>query len=172
MIDKLFHLKGLRYKLNIFLVNKVYVGVNQKKFEKKRKLLNKIGYSVGEGTKIVGPIFCTGKLIVGKNCWLGKNLTINGNGAVKIGDNCDIAPEVTFQTGTHEIGDCERRAGEGYNLDIDVGSGTWIGVRATILPGVKIGDSCIVAACACVNKSVDSNKLVGGVPAKNIKDLE
>ena len=171
MFYKLFHLKGLRHKVNLFLVNKVFAGANPKYFEKKRRLLNKIGYEIGEGTKIVGPIFCTGKFIVGKDCWLGKNLFINGNGTVKIGDNCDIAPEVTFQTGTHHIGDSNRRAGEGYNGKICIGSGTWIGVRSTILPDIEIGNSCIVAACSCVTKSFEKNQLIGGVPAKQIRGL-
>ena len=66
--------------------------------------MRKLGHEIGEGTKIVGPIYCTGKIIIGKDCWIGKNLIINGNGSVRIGDNCDVAPEVSFQTGGHEIG--------------------------------------------------------------------
>lgn len=169
MISKLLHLKGLHYKINMFLVNYVYVGA--KRFEKKRKLLNAIGFQIGEGTKIVGPIYCTGKLVVGKKCWLGKNFNVNGNGNVIIGDNCDIAPDVTCQTGTHCIGGSERRAGEGHNGTITIGDGSWIGVRVTILPDVNIGCSCVIAACACVVKSVDANQLFGGVPAKKIKDI-
>lgn len=163
------HLKGIRYRLNTFLVNNIYKGTSH--FEKKRKLLNKIGYSIGEGTKIVGPIVCTGKLTVGKNCWIGKNFLVNGNGSVVIGDNCDIAPEVTFQTGGHEIGDASRRAGDGCIFHQTVGSGTWIGGRSTILNNTNIGKSCVVASCACVVKDVPDNSLVGGVPAKLIRAL-
>lgn len=154
---------------NMFLVNKIYCGT--RKFEKKRKLLNKIGYSIGEGTKVVGPIRCTGKLIVGKNCWIGKNFLVNGNGTVIIGDNCDIAPEVTFQTGGHEIGDVSRRAGKGRIFNQKVGDGTWIGGRSTILNNSKIGKSCVIASCACVTKDIPDNSLVGGVPAKLIRHL-
>ena len=164
------HLKGLHYRINIFLVNKVFKGTRF--FEIKRKLLNKVGYQIGEGTKVVAPITCTGKLIVGKNCWLGKNLLINGNGIVTIGDNCDIAPEVTFQTGGHEIGEAYRRAGKGCIYSQTIGSGTWIGGRSTILNNTNIGNSCVIAACACVVKDVPDNSLVGGVPAKLIRSLE
>lgn len=163
--------KILKIRLYIFLVNKIFAGTNSKHYEVKRKLLNRIGYNIGEGTKIVGLIYNTGNLTVGKNCWIGKNFTVNGNGAVMIGDNCDIAPDVVFQTGSHNIGSSERRAGKGYNADITVGNGTWIGVRATILSDVKIGNSCVIAACACVTKNIDDNVLAGGVPAKQIKDL-
>lgn len=166
------HLKGLRYRINTYLVNKKYAGkLTDKAFEKKRKLLNQIGYEIGEGTKIVGPIFCTGKLKIGKNCWIGKNFFLNGNGTVEIGDNCDIAPEVAFQTGGHIIGDTIRRAGEGIIYSQIVGNGTWIGARAMIINNTSIGNSCVIAAGALVNKSVEDNTLVGGVPAKIIKDL-
>lgn len=153
----------------MYLVNKRYVGT--KHFEKKRKLLNKIGFKIGEGTKIVGPIECNGRLVVGKNCWIGKNLKINGDGLVVIGDNCDIAPEVTFQAGTHDLGSASRRAGIGRHSYQLVGNGTWIGVRATIINDVKIGNGCVIGACALVNKDVSDNTVVGGVPARVIKEL-
>lgn len=162
---------AIRRRIFIILVNKVYRGTNPKHFEKKRKMLNIIGYEIGEGTKVVGPIHCTGKLKIGKNCWIGKNFLVNGNGSVTIGDNCDIAPEVTFMTGGHLIGNADRRAGEGCIFTQCVGSGTWIGGRSTILNNTIIGKSCVVAACACVNKDVPDNSLVGGVPAKIIRRL-
>ena len=135
-------------------------------------MLNSIGFDIGEGTKVVGPIDCTGTLKVGKNCWIGKNLSIHGNGSVVIGDNCDIAPDVTFLTGGHAIGSAERRAGQGETYRITVGNGTWIGARTTILGKTAVGNSCVVAACACVHKDVLSHSLVGGVPAKEIRKLD
>lgn len=162
-------LTGMRNRAYWFLVNHVYAGT--KHFEKKRNLLKKMGHRIDEGTKIVGPLWCTGNLVVGKNCWIGKNLTINGNGTVTIGDDCDIAPEVTFQTGTHEIGTHQHRAGEGSNKDIRVGDGCWICVRSTILGGVHVDDGCVIAACACVAADVEQDTLVGGVPAKLIRKL-
>ena len=162
-------LKAIQRNRVFYLVNKRYKGT--KHFEKKRKLLNKIGFQIGEGTKIVGPIECTGKLIIGKGCWIGKNFKVNGNGLVIIGDNCDIAPEVTFQTGTHEIGDENRRAGIGKSCRQIVGNGTWIGVRATIINNTRIGNGCVIGACALVNKNVSDNTIVGGVPAREIKKL-
>ena len=163
-------LKTFRRRYVLFMVNHVYKGTVL--FEKKRKMLNSIGYEIGEGTNVVCPIECSGKLVVGKNCWVGKNLTVNGNGTVVIGDNCDIAPEVTFLTGGHAIGDANRRAGKGETYRITVGNGTWIGARSTILGDTAIGDGCVVAACACVHKDVPDHTLVGGVPAKEIRKLD
>lgn len=161
----------IKKKFVYYCVNNIYVGTNYKFFEKKRRLLNAIGHEIGEGSKIVGPIECTGKLVVGNNSWIGKNLKINGNGTVIIGNNCDIVPEVTFQTGSHEIGTYVRRAGNGLNKNIIVGDGVWIGVRCTILGGVNIGAGSVIGACACVNKIISDNSLACGVPAKQIKEL-
>jgi len=167
--ERVFHLKGLRRRYAFYLVNKRYAGA--RKFEQKRKALIKAGYEIGDGTKIVGPIECTGQLAIGKNCWIGKNLIINGNGSVTIGDNCDLGPEITFQTGGHEIGGESRRAGQGKIFHQTVGNGVWIGGRATICNDAHIGDGAVVAGCACVVKDVEKNTLVGGVPAKLIKKL-
>lgn len=163
-------LKTVKRILAEFLVNHILVGTRF--FQLKRGLLRSIGYQIGENTKILGPVYCTGKLIVGSDCWIGKNLTIHGNGTVEIGDNCDIAPDVTFLTGGHKIGGAERRAGLGETYQIVVGNGAWIGARATVLRNTTIGDGAVVAACACVIRNVQANTLAGGVPARAIKELE
>ena len=47
----------------------------------------------------------------------------------------------------------------------------WLGVNVTVLPGVTIGENAVVGACAVVTKDVPDNYVVGGVPAKKIKDI-
>lgn len=102
-------LRTIKRVLVEYMVNHFLTGT--KFFALKRKLLCSIGYEIGENTKIVGPIMNTGHISVGRNCWVGRNLTVHGNGSVIIGDNCDIAPDVMFLTGEHRIGDAARRAG-------------------------------------------------------------
>lgn len=164
-------IRSLKSSTVMFLVNHVLAGTRPYFFEPKRKMLNSIGHSIGKGTKVVGPIECYSKLEIGQDCWIGKNLKVNGNGTVKIGNRCDIAPEVTFQTGGHEIGSRERRAGNGLICNQVVGDGVWIGGRSTIIGDVTISDGSVVAGCACVVKDVEENTLVGGVPAKPIRKL-
>ena len=96
----------IKRKIAIFATNYILVGTRPWSFTIKRNLLNWGGFSIGKGSKIVGPIYIFGSLTVGNNTWIGRNFTVNGNGWVSIGDNCDIAPEVTFQTG----GAYDRRA--------------------------------------------------------------
>ena len=64
------------------------------------------------------------------------------------------------------------RAGEHRNLPIEIGAGVWIGARAVILPGVKVGDGAVIAAGAVVTKDVAANTLVVGVPARVLRELE
>lgn len=163
-------LYSIKKRMALFLVNRILSGTRY--FSMKRRLLNAVGYEVGIGTRIVGPVHNTGKLKTGRNCWVGKNLTIHGNGTVQIGDNCDIAPDVLFLTGGHRLGDASRRAGPEETYTIKVGNGVWIGARATIGKSVEIGSGCMVAACACVMQDVAANTMVGGVPAKIIKELD
>lgn len=163
-------LRGIQKRMVMFCVNHFLSGTRS--FGLKRRLLRSIGYEIGENTKIVGPVFCTGKLHIGSNCWIGRNFTVEGNGSVHIGDNCDVAPGVMFLTGGHEIGSPDRRAGRGETYSICVGSGTWLGARATIAGDVQIGEGCVVAACGCVVSNVNANSLVGGVPARLIRELD
>lgn len=174
--QRLFERIGIRVKAKtlkkigvMFLVNHI-LGV-PKFFEAKNKLLRSVGYEIGKGSKVVGSLFCTAFLSVGCDRWIGRGLTVHGNGNVSIGDNCDIAPDVTFLTGGHEIGDSSHRAGKGETYSISVGDGVWIGARSTIGRNVRIGSGSVVAACSCVMNDVPDNVLVGGVPAKVIKEL-
>ena len=152
------------------VVNHLLAGTRY--FAAKRNLLRSVGYALGEGTKVVGPIHCSGTLVTGENCWIGRGVTIHGNGTVVLGDNCDIAPEVAFLTGGHEIGDSGRRAGKGEIYTVTVGSGTWIGARATLGRNIRVGRGCVIAACACVMEDVADNRMVAGVPAREIRTLE
>lgn len=139
----------------------------------KRGLLRMTGMKIGKGTRIVGPLridICS-NVTIGEDCWIGRNFAVHGNADVTIGDRCDIAPEVTFATGTHKVGGPERRAGEGYCQPIHVGNGCWLGIRAVLLAGVSIGDGNIIGAGAVLTRSTEANALYAGSPAKKVKDI-
>lgn len=163
--------KGIKRRLAFFLVNKIFCGVQPNYWEIKRCLLNWAGINIGNGSKIVGPIRISGDLNVGSNTWIGAGLTIHGNGLVVIGSDCDIAPDVTFLTGSHEIGYNERRAGRGLCFNIKVNDGSWIGALSTLMGNIEIGKGCVIGACSLVNKSCPDNIIIGGNPAKTIKEL-
>ena len=115
-----------------------------------------------------GGIYGNGDVFLGNDVWLSPNVNIYSNvmATVTLKDNCDIGPEVSFITGSHEIGDSGRRAGKGTAASITVEEGCWIGARVIILGGVTIGKGAIVAAGSVVTDNVPQNALVAGVPAK------
>lgn len=158
--------------LILLLVNVLFVGTFPRFFIIKKRLLNLIGYNIGNQTKIVGPIYCNANITIGNNCWLGKYLNVLGNGQVIIGDNVDIAPEVKIITGSHDIGKDGRRAGQGKSLKVIIKSGAWIGANVTIVGNCIIGEGSVIGAGSVVVKDVPANCVVVGNPSRIVKELE
>lgn len=95
------------------------------------------------------------------------NVTINCFKSIKIGNGVVISKGVTIRdSDSHIINNQEARV----SLPITIGNNVWIGLNVTILKGVTIGNGAVIAAGAVVNKDVPANSLVGGVPAKVIKE--
>lgn len=143
-------------------------------FGLKRWMLNRAGAEIAKGVKICSSvkILGAGKLIVGENTWIGHEVMINCSSTVNIGSNVDIAPRVFIGTGTHEINiDGGRIAGRGLNKDVSIGDNCWICAGSMILPGITVGKASLVAAGAVVTSNIESGLLVGGIPARIIKQL-
>lgn len=111
------------------------------------------------------------KLELGKDVFLNHNVFIDAQEQVVIKENASIAFDVLICTSSHFVGNENRRAGDSDRKPVIIGKGCWVGARATILPGVTIGDGCIIAAGSVVNKDCEPNGLYAGVPANRIKDL-
>lgn len=118
-----------------------------------------------------GTFFLTNKVSIGVGTFMNHRCVFENNEMVDIGKNCAIASDVLFCTDSHELGAEKRRAGKTIFSPIKVEDGCWIGARANILSGVTIGQGCIIAAGAVVNKDCKPNGLYVGVPARRIKDL-
>ena len=71
-------LKRIKRRVLIKLVNTFFSGTRTCFFSVKRYLLREAGFEIGDGTNIVGPVEISGNLVVGKNCWIGKNMKVNG----------------------------------------------------------------------------------------------
>ena len=114
-----------------------------------------------------GDIICfqKGRLILGSG-FCNSNVTIRCTKSIKIGQDVAIAHNVTIMdSDAHNIVQFDYRK----TKPIIIGNHVWIGSRAMILKGVKIGDGAVIAAGSIVTKDVPSNSLVAGVPAKVIK---
>lgn len=112
----------------------------------------------------------------GKNISVGKNVFINSGccfqdqGGITIGDNALIGQQVVIATLNHDL--CPKKRANMLPAPVVIGNNVWIGAHATVLAGVTIGDNSVVAAGAVVTKNVPANTVVGGVPAKVIKDIK
>lgn len=130
--------------------------------------------SAGENP-VVLPIFnCdNGKNIhVGDSFLANYNVTILDIGSVRIGNNVMIGPSTLITTVNHPLSPAGRRKHLGIMKPVTIGNDVWIGGNATILPGVTIGNNVVVAAGAVITHDVPDNVVVGGVPAKIIKQID
>ena len=112
------------------------------------------------------------RLVIGDHCFFNVGVTFELGEAITIGRWVTFGPDVMLLTSTHEIGSADHRCADHSRAPIDIGDGVWIGARATVLPGVCIGQGAIVGASALVVADVEPNTVVGGVPAQIIRHLD
>ena len=110
-------------------------------------------------------------ILVGIDAYPGimKGCYIQGRGGIAIGDYTQIAPNVIIVSANHDVYDSRKH----IEAPVKIGKYCWIGAGAKIMPGVELGDWTIVGAGAVVTKSfADGYCIIGGVPAKMIKELD
>ncbi len=131
-----------------------------------------IGKTVDESVALFPPFYTDfGKNItVGKGVFLNSGCRFQDQGGITIGEGSLIGHNVVLATLNHEMDPLHRQ--DMHPAPIVIGRHVWIGANATVCPGVTIGDGAIVAAGAVVTKDVPANTVVGGVPARRIKEIE
>lgn len=143
-------------------------------FGLRRRLFVRAGVRLAPSARLCGGVTLIGTNIeVGADTWVGTGSRIiaTSRASVVIGARCDIAPDVLFVVGTHDLGPMYRRAGSGASRSIVVGSGTWVGTRATFIAGASVGSGCVIAAGSVVTGTFPDNVMLGGVPAAVVRQL-
>ena len=129
------------------------------------------GIKIGQDSKI--HVFCrfyeTKNIIIGEDTIVGEHAVLDGRAKLKIGNHVDLASQVMIYNSEHKINNPQFKASEAPVVIEDY---VFIGPRAIIQPGIKIGKGAIVAAGAVVTKDVLPGKIVGGVPAKVIGERQ
>lgn len=107
---------------------------------------------------------------IGKNVFINQNCTFLDRGGIQIEDRALIGPKVNLITTNHTIEPAKRRNTESF--PIYIGRNVWVGAGATITPGVTVGENAVIAAGAVVTRDVPPNTIVGGIPARVLKNIE
>lgn len=131
-----------------------------------------LGKPLDGSTTLLPPLYIDyGKPVaIGKRCFIQQCCTFFGRGGITIGDDVFIGPKVNLITINHDPDPDNRSATFGRPIVIE--DKVWIGINATILPGVRIGYGAIVGAGSVVTKDVPAMTVVAGNPAKIVKTIE
>ena len=139
----------------------------------KDEMLTKILGKRGKNCCIRSPFFCDYgyNIEVGDNFFANYNFIVLDGAKVTIGNNVFIAPNVGLHTAGHPLDHTTRNQGIEYAKPITIEDDVWIGAGVQVCPGVRIGRGAVIAAGSIVTKDIPPFTLVGGVPAKVIKDI-
>lgn len=112
-------------------------------------------------------------LKIGDRCFIGDGIVFDLADEIIVGDDCTLSEECFMLTHTN-VGYQDhplQKYFPGFTAKVVIGDGCFIGIRATIMPGVILGEKSAVGACSFVNHNVPSQELHAGVPAKIIRKL-
>ena len=108
---------------------------------------------------------------IGENFYANVNCVILDAAKVRFGDNVSIAPNCGFYTAGHPFDVEQRNLGLEYARPITIGNNVWIGAQVCVLPGVTIGDNCVIGAGSVVCKDIPAGSLAVGNPCRVIRKL-
>ncbi len=113
-------------------------------------------------------------LVIGDRCVIGARSSLTAHTSVVLGDDVWCGQDVFISDAGHGYQELEPPIGEqlGPHLPVSVGSGSWIGHGAVLLPGTRVGRNAVVAAGAVVRGVVEDRAVVGGSPARVLREFE
>lgn len=172
----------IKIKQKTHALNQKYNALTDEKTEERKSVLKEILGELNENVVFQGPVtFHYGvNTKVGKNTFINFNFTCQDDTDVIIGENCDFGPNVTIVTPIHPMLSAERQAlmcPDGvsrrlcYAKPVNIGNKCWICANVTILPGVTIGDGCVIGAGSVVTRSIPENCFAAGNPCRVIRTL-
>ena len=126
-----------------------------------------------DGAFVNPPFYCDygSHIEVGKNFFANYNCTIIDVAKVKIGDNCQMAPNVSIYTAGHPLHPVSRNSMYEYGISVTIGDNVWIGGNTVIMPGVHIGSNTVIGAGSVVTKDIPDWVVAGGTPCRVIRQI-
>ena len=183
MTEKEKMLKGMTYQATdkqlILELNQTkdliwkYNNIQPTKLDERKAMIKEILGACHDDVFVNQPFYCDyGKHIrVGKRFFANFNFTVLDEALVTIGDDCFVGPNVSIYTACHSTDPLERNTRKEWAKPVNIGDNVWIGDRVTILKGSSIGKNSVVAACSVVAGVFPDNVVIGGVPAKVIRNI-
>lgn len=129
-----------------------------------------LGKPLEEHSTIVPPFqIDNGRRVrIGKRVFINNGLEVMSLGGVTIDEGAMLGPEVAILTVNHELANHRHLIAKPVHIERDA----WIGARATILPGITVGEGAVVAGCSVVTHDVPPYTVVAGNPARVMRDIE
>ncbi len=126
-----------------------------------------------DGAFINPPFYCDygSHIEVGKNFFANYNCTIIDVAKVKIGDNCQMAPNVAIYTAGHPLHPVSRNSMYEYGVSVTIGDNVWIGGNTVIMPGIHIGSNTVIGAGSVVTKDIPDWVVAVGNPCRVIRQI-
>ncbi len=126
-----------------------------------------------DGAFVNPPFYCDygSHIEVGKNFFANYNCTIIDVAKVKIGDNCQMAPNVSIYTAGHPLHPVSRNSMYEYGISVTIGDNVWIGGNTVIMPGVHIGSNTVIGAGSVVTKDIPDWVVAVGNPCRVIRQI-
>ncbi len=159
----------------------------QKRTRRLNQALNQVDWSDFEAIKkiakellgksedvfIYPPFYCDygTNIQVGKNFFANYNCTILDVAKVVIGDNCQLAPNVSIYTAGHPLHPDTRNTAYEYGIAVTIGDNVWVGGNTVICPGVHIGSNTVIGAGSVVTKDIPDWVVAAGNPCRVIRKI-
>ena len=126
-----------------------------------------LGMEVGRRCEISMGVFLMNprSITIGQDSHVNRGVLLDGRGGITIGKSVSISHRVALVSAGHDV---HSKTFDYVKDRITICDYAWIGIHATILKGVTIGEGAVVAAGAVVTKDVEPYAIVGGIPAKKI----
>ena len=159
----------LACKKKVYAYNQILPG----QWEELDRVLRSLLGRVGKNAYVEAPFRCDygWNIEVGDNFYANYNLTILDVGKVTIGNNVQIAPNVSIYTAGHPIHPDSRNSGYEYGIPITIGDNVWIGGNSVLLPGVRIGSNSVIGAGSVVSRDIPEWVVAVGSPCRVVRRI-
>lgn len=141
--------------------------------KKRRELLIKLIPDFGENCTVLSP-FTTDYgcyTAIGSDTFINHNAYFMDGGGISIGHHCFIGPDCGIYTASHPLISEERNTGLEKASPVKIGDNCWIGAKVTILPGVTIGNGCVIGAGSVVTKDIPDGVIAAGNPCRILRKI-